>query len=113
MNSKIDIGLIGSYGGHPLDIILPIICEDDFNKKTENSGHCFHIYSINYTKLSLFSINPDGIRRTAQLDIRKSCKENGDISISIVKMNDDTLYLRAYMDSIHNGLYPIPLQLTD
>ena len=112
MQTGLQFGLIGSYGGRPLDIILPIINESEFNQKKETSGHCFHIYSLAYTKLLLFSKSHDGIRRTAQLDIRSACKANSDISIFIVRMNDGELYLRAYCDSNINDLYPLPSQLT-
>ena len=112
MQTDLQIGLITSYGGKPLDIILPIIGENEFRQKTETSGHCFHIFSLAYTKILLFSKNRDGEKRTALIDIRTSCKVNCDISIFIVKMNNGELYLRAYSDANVNGLYRLPYQLT-
>lgn len=112
MQPDLQIGLIGSYGGNPLDILLPIISEDDFKRRTETCGHCFHIYNLDYTKLLIFCKCPDGQRRTAQIDIRSSCKVNSDISIYIVKTNNGKYYLRSYIDSNYNGLFLIPNSLT-
>ena len=111
MQSDLKIGLVGSYGGHPLDILLPIISENEFSSRIETSGHCFYIYNLDYTKLYLFSKSPDGTKRTAQIDIRSSCKAGHSISIYVVRMNDGQYFLRSYIDAACNGLYPMPKQL--
>ena len=113
MQLDFQIGLVTSYGGYPLDITLPVLGEAEFMRKRETAGHCFHIYSLAYTNLLLFSKTEGGLRRTAGLDIRSSCKENSDVSLSIVRMDDGRLFLRAYIDREHNGLYPLPHRLTE
>lgn len=111
MNKDLQIGMIGIYGGHPLDILLPAICENELKTKVGNSGHCFHIYSMTNTEIYLFCKSNNGIRQTAKVDIRSSCKSNSDISLYIVKMNNGSLCLRTYIDSSINGLFPIPTHL--
>ena len=109
MTTKLQFGLIGIYNGQPIDFLLPIF-ENNEHKKTV--GHCFHIYSLAHTKLLLFSKMPDGRRRTAFLDIGASCKPNSDISLSIVRQNEE-FFLRSYTDADHQGLYHLPYQLTE
>lgn len=109
MFTKLQVGIIGIYNGQPMDFLLPIF-ENNEHKKTV--GHCFHIYNLAHTKLLLFSKMSDGQRRTAFLDIGTSCKMDRDISLSIVKQNEE-FFLRAYTDADHQGLYRLPYQLTE
>lgn len=111
MQSELQIGIIGSYYGRPLDILLPTLNEDDLSNRQNNIGHCFHIYDLANTELCLFRKNTDGTRRIAKLNIRSSCKPDCDISIYLVQMNDGKLYLRTYIDSHCNGLFPLPAKL--
>lgn len=111
MQSELQIGIIGSYYGRPLDILLPMFNENDLSDRHNNTGHCFHIYNLANTELCLFRKNTDGTRRTAKLNIRSSCKSNCDMSIYIVKMNDGKLCLRTYIDEHCNGLFPLPAKL--
>ena len=113
MQSELQIGIIGFYGGHPIDIILPIINESEMSDRQNNLGHCFHIYNMNNTELCLFRKGADGTRRIARLDIRSSCKSNSDMSLHLVKMNDGEICLHTYVDDYYNGLFPLPAQLYD
>ena len=109
MQTNLQIGLIGSYAGKPLDIILPIVSEAEFAVKRETPGFCFHIYSMSDTTISLFYNDKSGQRHTAKIDIGSSCKTNSNISIYVVQMNNGKFYLRSYIDEHHNGLYPIAI----
>lgn len=111
MQENLKFGIIGNYYGRPLDIILPIINESELSDKHNNSGHCFHIYSLEHTKLLLFSISQGGQRNIAYLDIYSACKPNSDISLIIVKTANGQYLLRAYIDEAHNKLFPLPQSL--
>lgn len=111
MQNNILFGLVGRYEGQLIDMLLPIVDEDDFLNHDEPSGHCFHIYSMQSTQIFLFSRMDDGKIRTAQIDIRPSCKEDCDISIYVVRMKDGSYRLRSYIDSTCNGLFPMPQDL--
>lgn len=102
------IGIVGNYYGRPFDILLPIINENELSEKHNNSGHCFHIYSIDNTELLIFSYSHINTKRTAKIDIRSVCLPNSDISLMIVKTSTGTLLLRAYIDETHNALFPLP-----
>lgn len=109
MFTKLQFGLVGMHNGRPIDFLLPVFENNEYKKTV---GHCFHIYSLSHTKLLLFSKMPDGQRRIAFLDISASCKQDSDISLSIVKQNKE-FFLRSYTDADHQGLYRLPCQLTE
>lgn len=111
MLEDLKIGIIGNYYGRPLDIILPIINENELSEKHNNSGHCFHIYSMANTELLLFSISQHGQRNIAKLNIYSVCKPDSDISLMIVKSVDGQYLLRAYIDETNNKLFPLPQSL--
>lgn len=111
MSEALKIGIIGNYYGRPLDIILPIINESELSDKHNNSGHVFHVYSLEHTKLLLFSISQCGQKNIAYLDIHSACKPNSDISLLIVKTIDGQYLLRAYTDEVNNKLFPLPHSL--
>lgn len=104
---NLKIGIISSCGGKPLDFLLPIISEEDFNRRREVKGHCFYIYSMEYTKVLLFYIN-DKDKKLAKIDIRSACKLHTHIALYIIQKTDNTFYLRAYTDEQFNGIYPLP-----
>lgn len=111
MQEDLKIGIVGNYYGRPLDIILPIIHESELSDKHNNSGHCFHIYGLENTKLLLFGISQGGQRNIAYLDIYSVCKPDSDISLMVVKTADGRYLLRAYIDDVNNKLFAIPKSL--
>lgn len=111
MQEDLKIGIIVNYYGRPLDIILPIINESELSDKHNNSGHCFHIYSLKHTKLLLFSISQGGQRNIAYLDIYSVCKPDSDISLTIIKKSNGQFLLRAYIDEMHHKIFPLPTSL--
>lgn len=104
---EIKIGIIGSHCGKPIDILLPIINEEDFKQRTEISENCFYIYSMEYTKVLLFYIDAEN-RKLARIDIRPACKEHTHISLYVIKKDTNQFFLRAYTDEQFNGIYPLP-----
>lgn len=112
MQSNFQIGIIGSYFGHTIDINLPIINENDLSEAFNNCGCCFYINDLSCTELYLFSKNAEGVKRTAKLNIREACKPNSNLSLLIIKMNDGSFCLRTYVDSKYNGLFKLPEILT-
>lgn len=108
---ELKIGLIGSYCGRPLDILLPVINENELTEKHKSVGHCFHLNNLEFTELCLFSKNSNGTRRTALLDIGSSCKPDSDISIYLVSKPNGDILLHTYIDDEYNGMYPLPYEL--
>ena len=109
MESKYKIYLICYYNEHPINFLLPVYNEKQFANVKEIAGTCFKIQDNHDVEVVLACYKNDDIH-LARINIESACKTNSNISFSIlVNENENTAYLRAFTDALHNDFYPIPI----
>ena len=108
MNPNYKIYLICYSDGHPIDFLLPVYTETQFTRITEIAGTCFKIQDKRNAEIVL-ACRKNGKLHTTRINIESACKENSNISFSVVTSeSNQSAFLRAFTDKQHNAFYPIP-----